>query len=129
MRAISCVCIFFLVGCAAPTAEQIETAIFEATGELRPIRGANTPSFPVTFQLLEYGSSTPVPQEVAMVHTVAGVPGSITTVYRVGFVGGEPGIVLRGQVGDNLYQVLWESWPGGMTRAGSPPATWIRFNQ
>ncbi len=125
MRAISYVCLFFLAGCASPTAEQIETAISQATGDLRPIRGTNTAFFPVTIQLVEYGYSTPVPREVQMVHTVAGEYRSGFTIYRVGFVGGEPRIVLRGEMGNNNYQVVWESWPEGMRRAGNPPSQLI----
>ncbi|MCK6445515.1 MAG: FxLYD domain-containing protein [Planctomycetes bacterium] len=111
-------------------ADRVERAILRV-GETRPVAGAATEPFPFTVQLAREKSDGTFEasfQEVAFVHTVAGNLKDGLALYRVGLVGGQPRIVMRGKMNSRRYEVLWESWQDGWRRAGSPVSQWIDFD-
>jgi len=111
-------------------ATRIEHAI-QATGEQRAIAGAATDPFSFSIELHRPkadGTFEWMLQETSFVHCVAGNMYTGVALYRVGLVAGEPRIVVRGALRSKSYEVVWESWPDGLSRAGSPAPKSIEFD-
>jgi len=125
------------LGCTTTTtidlnkqADVVEAKLAEL-GEKREVAGTATQPTLFTFELskrLPDGSYEWGLQEVAMVHVIAGNMNIGMSIYKVGLMADQPVIVCKTGLGSNFYDIVWESWPDGRKRAGSPAPSRLRFN-
>lgn len=112
-------------------AELVEDKLAEL-GEKRQVAGGATAPSVFFFELskpLEDGSYSWAVQEVPMVHVVAGTLETGIVIYKVGLVADQPVIVCKTSLGSGIYDVVWENWPDGQKRAGSPAPNQLQFKR
>jgi len=124
-------------GCTTATAidlhrqaDLVEAKIAEL-GEKRLVAGAATAPTLFMFELsklLPDGTYEWGLQEVAMVHVIAGNMNVGMSIYKVGLIAEQPVIVCKTVLHSDIYDIVWESWPDGRKRAGSPAPSRLRFN-
>lgn len=130
--------LLILLGCTTPRgldvnvrADLIEAKLLEL-GESRLVAGAATPATTHAFELSKQKSNGDWQwglQQVAIVHVIAGNINSGIALYKVGFVAGQPTIVCKTEMGSKVFDVIWEQWPDGKKRSGSPAPSRLKFLQ